>query len=152
MYVLWRRRWQPTPVFLPRKSHGQRSLEGYIVHRVAKESDTTQQLNKNNKVYFNLRNGIISYKIFCHLLLCCEKFLILLISFMNMILNGCKGIPSKECAVNYLTNPQLWVINFVSKQRIWHPAKLLLIYEENMPLNTFLKNEKNLKTQAQYYI
>ena len=25
----WRRKWQPTPVFLPRKSHGQRSLMGY---------------------------------------------------------------------------------------------------------------------------
>ena len=24
--ILWRRRWQPTPVFLPGKSHGQRSL------------------------------------------------------------------------------------------------------------------------------
>ena len=27
--ILWRRRWQPTPVFLPRESHGQRSLAGY---------------------------------------------------------------------------------------------------------------------------
>ena len=27
--ILWRRAWQPTPVFLPRESHGQRSLEGY---------------------------------------------------------------------------------------------------------------------------
>ena len=26
---LWRRKWQPTPVFLLGKSHGQRSLEGY---------------------------------------------------------------------------------------------------------------------------
>ena len=25
----WRRKWQPTPVFLPRESHGQRSLVGY---------------------------------------------------------------------------------------------------------------------------
>ena len=25
----WRRKWQPTPVFLPKKSHGQRSLMGY---------------------------------------------------------------------------------------------------------------------------
>ena len=25
----WRRAWQPTPVFLPGKSHGQRSLAGY---------------------------------------------------------------------------------------------------------------------------
>ena len=27
--IPWRRAWQPTPVFLPGKSHGQRSLEGY---------------------------------------------------------------------------------------------------------------------------
>ena len=32
-----RRKWQPTPVFLPGKSHGQRA----IVHGVAKELDTT---------------------------------------------------------------------------------------------------------------
>ena len=25
----WRRKWQPTPVFLSEKSHGQRSLAGY---------------------------------------------------------------------------------------------------------------------------
>ena len=28
---LWRRKWQPTPVFLPGESHGQRSLVGYTV-------------------------------------------------------------------------------------------------------------------------
>ena len=27
--IPWRRAWQPTPVFLPRKSHGQRSLAVY---------------------------------------------------------------------------------------------------------------------------
>ena len=27
--ILWRRAWQPTPEFLPRESHGQRSLVGY---------------------------------------------------------------------------------------------------------------------------
>ena len=37
----WRRKWQPTPVFLPGKFHGQRSLVGYSP-RVAKE--LTQQL------------------------------------------------------------------------------------------------------------
>ena len=37
----WRRKWQPTPVFLPGKSHGQRSLGGATVHRIAKELDTT---------------------------------------------------------------------------------------------------------------
>jgi len=34
--ILWRRKWQPTPAFLPRKFHGQRSLTGYSPwdHRV----------------------------------------------------------------------------------------------------------------------
>ena len=27
--IPWRREWQPTPVFLPGESHGQRSLAGY---------------------------------------------------------------------------------------------------------------------------
>ena len=27
--ILWSRKWQPTSVFLPGKSHGQRSLAGY---------------------------------------------------------------------------------------------------------------------------
>ena len=33
--TLWRRKWQPTPVFLPGKFHGQKSLTG-TVHGVAK--------------------------------------------------------------------------------------------------------------------
>ena len=28
-HILWRRKWQPIPVFSPRKVYGQRSLEGY---------------------------------------------------------------------------------------------------------------------------
>ena len=32
----WRRKWQPTPVFLPGESHGRRSLVGYTVHWVSK--------------------------------------------------------------------------------------------------------------------
>ena len=40
----WRRKWQPTPVFLPGESHGQRSLVGYSPWG-CKESDTTEQLH-----------------------------------------------------------------------------------------------------------
>ena len=42
--IPWRRKWQPTPVFLPGKSHGQRSLVGYIPWG-SKESDTTERLH-----------------------------------------------------------------------------------------------------------
>ena len=41
--IPWRRKWQPTPVFLPGKSHGQRSLAGYSPWG-RKESDTIEWL------------------------------------------------------------------------------------------------------------
>ena len=43
------RKWQPTPVFLPGKSHGQRSLAGYSPP--SKESDTTERLSKKKNIY-----------------------------------------------------------------------------------------------------
>ena len=42
--ISWRRAWQPTLVFLPGESHGQRSLAGYSLWS-HKESDTTKQLS-----------------------------------------------------------------------------------------------------------
>ena len=44
--IPWRRKWQPTPVFLPGESHGQRSLAG-CSPRGHKESDTTEQLSSH---------------------------------------------------------------------------------------------------------
>ena len=45
--IPWRRKRPPTPVFLPGKSHGQRSLEGYSP-KSPKESDTTEQLSSSS--------------------------------------------------------------------------------------------------------
>ena len=42
--IPWRRKWQPTPVFLPGEFHGQRSLAGYSPQG-HKESDTTERLH-----------------------------------------------------------------------------------------------------------
>ena len=49
--IPWRRKWQPTPVFLPGQSYGQESLVGYSPQGV-KESDTTEQLNTHHKYYY----------------------------------------------------------------------------------------------------
>ena len=43
-----RRKWQPSPVFLAREFHGQRSLAGHSPGG-GKESDTAWQLNNKNK-------------------------------------------------------------------------------------------------------
>ena len=42
--ISWSREWQPIPVFLPGKSHGQRSLVGYSPQG-RKELDTTEWLH-----------------------------------------------------------------------------------------------------------
>ena len=51
----WRRKWQPTPVFLPGKSHGQRSLAGCSPWG-GKESDMTEQLRFTSCVYIYIIN------------------------------------------------------------------------------------------------
>ena len=43
-YVSWRRQWQPTPVLLPGKSHGRRSLVGYSPWGL-EELDMTERLH-----------------------------------------------------------------------------------------------------------
>ena len=39
--IPWRRAWQPTPIFLPGESHGQKSLAGYSPWG-CKDLDTTE--------------------------------------------------------------------------------------------------------------
>ena len=49
----WRRKWQPTPVFLLGKSYGQRSLAGHSTQG-CKESDKTEQLHLSKKAIEHL--------------------------------------------------------------------------------------------------
>ena len=42
--LLWRRKWRPTPVFLPGQCHGQRSWPATVCGQ--KESDTTEHAHK----------------------------------------------------------------------------------------------------------
>ena len=51
--IAWRRQWQPTPVLLPGKSHGQRSLVGYNPwgHR---ELDRTERLTLSLSLFNSL--------------------------------------------------------------------------------------------------
>ena len=45
--IPWRGEWQPTLIFLPGESHGQRSLAGYSPWG-GKESDTTERLSHHH--------------------------------------------------------------------------------------------------------
>ena len=45
--IPWSRKWKPTPIFLPGKSHGQKSLAGY--NPWSHKSDMTEWPNNNTK-------------------------------------------------------------------------------------------------------
>ena len=67
----WRRKQQPTPIFLPGKFHGQRSLVGYSPWG-CKESDTTEQLSTQFQVYSKVIQlyiymYLLFFKFFSHL-------------------------------------------------------------------------------------
>ena len=52
--IPWRRKWQPTPVFLPGESHGQRSLAGSGPqgHKRVGQDSVTKQLSEQNATTF----------------------------------------------------------------------------------------------------
>ena len=59
--IPWRRTWQPSPVFLPGKSHGQRSLMGCSpVCGAAKELDMAQPLNSNNDTRIQIAGNMVA--------------------------------------------------------------------------------------------
>ena len=57
--IPWKRAWQPTPVFLPEKSHGQRSLAGYGPWG-PKESGMTEWLSTAQHSINTLRASLVA--------------------------------------------------------------------------------------------
>jgi len=55
--ILWRRKWQPTPVFLPGKFHGQRSLAGYSPW-TCRESDTIEHARAHTHTHTHAPHSI----------------------------------------------------------------------------------------------
>ena len=63
--IPWRREWQPTPVFLPGKSHGQRSLVGYRVSKTKlKRLSICFKETQNCVFYMPLKEGCRSEGMF----------------------------------------------------------------------------------------
>ena len=59
--IPWRRKWQPTPVFLPGKSHGQRSLAGYSSwshRRVGHDLVTKPQRYNEGQIWMSIKNHV----------------------------------------------------------------------------------------------
>ena len=70
--IPWRRKWQPPPVFLPGKSHGQRILEGYSPwgHKRVRHNLVTKQ-QQHTSLVVELRS---SAQVSLHRASCCTVF------------------------------------------------------------------------------
>ena len=70
--IPWRRKWQPTPVSLPGKSHGQRNLAGYSPWG-CKELDMTEWLHS---LHFRVRLKFSTIYFYWNIvnLQCCVNF------------------------------------------------------------------------------
>ena len=55
----WRRKWQPTPIFLPAKTNGQRTVVGY-------RSWGCQEFNITEQLSPNMRNVLIDWILWKH--------------------------------------------------------------------------------------
>ena len=64
--ILWKRKWQSTPVFLPGKSHGQRNLVGYSPWGL-KESDMTDHIQMHTEKHESIKKGVDT-KVHCWIL------------------------------------------------------------------------------------
>ena len=87
--IPWRRAWQPTPVVLPGKFHGQRSLAGYSP-RDCKESDVTEHIHieirwcLSNWLKGHFKNSFIDLFLLCWIFF--NFFIFYFIYFLNFIL------------------------------------------------------------------
>ena len=52
--IPWMRAWQPTSVFLPGESHGQRNLEGYSLQG-GKELDVTEATERDTQLFLGIQ-------------------------------------------------------------------------------------------------
>ena len=57
----WRRKCQPTPIFLPVKSHGERSLVGYS-SKGSKESDMTEHAQRHKSLIIAILGNSVIWK------------------------------------------------------------------------------------------
>ena len=145
--ILWRRKWQPTPVFLPGKSQGQRSLAVYSPQGL-KESDTIEHAWSRHEaerifaqlkrlVKWSLRIWILSVKrIFFKNLITCRDFQ------KNRLLNWPKwNFPCPACNCYFLPMwcRSSWQAGF------WLKLLFIMLETTSLRLSVLRTSEKALQ-------
>ena len=112
----WRRKWQPTPVFLPGKPHGRRSLAGYS-SQGCKESDTIYRLHFHFHVHIYMYVCMYTHMYLCLCMHMCRYLCIHTYIYLSIYLyiwpktyNGLTGL-----TYNFSTSPMMQKWNTFSR-------------------------------------
>ena len=131
--IPWRRKWQPTPVFLFGESHEQRSLASYIPCG-CKESDRTQHITE---AYYLWTSFKIMSKNFFLILFCCLIHLLGL-SFWKLLASKTTYINILNIRFIESTKPVrsriISVIITTDKQNTWENDSLTWVVFPLFPL------------------
>ena len=76
-FMHWRRKWQPTPVFLPGESQGWRSLVGFSIWEIVSQGNCNSFALSNRLVFFSL-----SLKFCCFMRTFLDEVFLLIILFV----------------------------------------------------------------------
>ena len=105
--IPWRRKWQPTPVFLPEKSHGQRRLAGYSPWD-CRGSDTPERLSTHEHSHTS---------VWGHMFLVLPSICLIVELLANRVtlfnfLKDCKTIFLRGCII-YFPTSNVWGFQFL---------------------------------------
>ena len=116
--ITWRGKWQPIPVFLSQKSHGQRSLAGYSLWD-CKELDISEQLSTHKDIHTHAHTYIYILHIIHNLPSYHFKWSVQLVSTFTLCNESPKLFSSLKAETLYLLNnsplpplPKPWQLPF----------------------------------------
>ena len=114
--ITWRRQRQSTPVFLPRKSRGQRSLTGYSPWG-HKESDMTENVHTSYQwLWYASHSSSIWWEFYwCYPVHVSPFYIEFIFSFPRSISRGAQFLPSRSevssSQLLFLTWTVLWLVS-----------------------------------------
>ena len=112
--IAWGRKWQPTPVFLPGESHGQRSLAGYCPqgHKQLDKTEVTECVHVHIAPFLRLASGPLFIPL---LMSMSEVFSVPFLHFNKTLLHKWSSLvpgPKAKSSSSAITNPTSFTLSY----------------------------------------
>ena len=125
MWILWRRKWQPTPVLLPWESHEQRNRPGYSPW--GRKSRTQLWLNHDHHVG-SLPLAPPGTPLYTHACTLIHRWTNK-VMWINSVSNRCTGLPGSSVVKNLPVKQEMRVLSLgkeIPWRRKWQPNSVFL--------------------------